>query len=234
MSMGFGTIRRWRLRKLSRAKSQATGYCGLAYEERLPYDVYRELRRKGVTLQLVWEEYRAAHPDGYGRSWFCELYRPGKAVCRRRCGSRMWPARCASWWLSTPGCWLIPMTHDPNQLNELARTLAMAADIASVLSIRREILAFLAELAADKPRAQRAQRARARTRRRARELRLRSELIAGEFLLSMRDRGLRQTRRAPSLATLGLEWATAMRWERRAREARRRQDENHADVTAST
>jgi transposase len=33
------------------------------------------LRRKGVTLQLVWEEYRAAHPNGYGRSWFCELYR---------------------------------------------------------------------------------------------------------------------------------------------------------------
>ena len=37
--------------------------------------VHRELRRKGVTLQLVWEEYRAAHPDGYGRSRFCELYR---------------------------------------------------------------------------------------------------------------------------------------------------------------
>jgi len=37
--------------------------------------IHRELRRKGVTLQLVWEEYRAAHPDGYGRSWFCELYR---------------------------------------------------------------------------------------------------------------------------------------------------------------
>ena len=30
--------------------------------------VHRELRRKGVTLQLVWEEYRATHPDGYGRS----------------------------------------------------------------------------------------------------------------------------------------------------------------------
>ena len=28
-----------------------------------------------MTLQLVWEEYRAVHPDGYGRSWFCELYR---------------------------------------------------------------------------------------------------------------------------------------------------------------
>ena len=37
--------------------------------------IHHELRRKGVTLQLVWEEYRAAHPDGYGRSWFCELYR---------------------------------------------------------------------------------------------------------------------------------------------------------------
>ena len=29
---------------------------------------HRELLRKGVTLQLVWEEYRAVHPDGYGRS----------------------------------------------------------------------------------------------------------------------------------------------------------------------
>ena len=37
--------------------------------------VHRELRREGVTLQLVWEEYRATHPDGYGCSWFCELYR---------------------------------------------------------------------------------------------------------------------------------------------------------------
>lgn len=37
--------------------------------------VHRELRRKGVTLQLVWEEYRAVHPQGYGRSRFCELYR---------------------------------------------------------------------------------------------------------------------------------------------------------------
>jgi transposase len=38
--------------------------------------VHRELRRKGVTLSLVWEEYRACHPgDGYGYSRFCELYR---------------------------------------------------------------------------------------------------------------------------------------------------------------
>ena len=28
-----------------------------------------------MTLQLLWEEYRAAHPDGYGYTRFCELYR---------------------------------------------------------------------------------------------------------------------------------------------------------------
>ena len=37
--------------------------------------VHRELRRPGVTLQLLWEEHRAAHADGYGYSRFCELYR---------------------------------------------------------------------------------------------------------------------------------------------------------------
>jgi transposase len=29
---------------------------------------------KHVTLQLLWEEYREVHPDGYGYSRFCELY----------------------------------------------------------------------------------------------------------------------------------------------------------------
>ena len=37
--------------------------------------VTRELRRKGVTLVLLWEEYRRSHPDGYGYSRFCDLYR---------------------------------------------------------------------------------------------------------------------------------------------------------------
>lgn len=37
--------------------------------------LHRELRRKGVTLELLWQEYREAHPDGYGYSRFCELYR---------------------------------------------------------------------------------------------------------------------------------------------------------------
>ena len=36
--------------------------------------IHRELRRKGLTLSLLWEEYRADHPEGYGYSRFCELY----------------------------------------------------------------------------------------------------------------------------------------------------------------
>lgn len=35
-----------------------------------------ELRRKGVTLQLLWQEYKETHPDdGYQYSRFCELYK---------------------------------------------------------------------------------------------------------------------------------------------------------------
>lgn len=37
--------------------------------------VQQEIRRKHVTLQLLWYEYRDAHPNGYGYSWFCERYR---------------------------------------------------------------------------------------------------------------------------------------------------------------
>jgi transposase len=39
--------------------------------------VHRELRRPNVTLALLWEEYRggAGVRDGFGYSWFCDLYR---------------------------------------------------------------------------------------------------------------------------------------------------------------
>jgi len=37
--------------------------------------VARELKRKHVTLQVLWEEYYAAHPDGYRYSRWCELFR---------------------------------------------------------------------------------------------------------------------------------------------------------------
>ena len=38
-------------------------------------EVHRELRAKGVTLALLWEEYKAVHPEGLQSSWFCEQYR---------------------------------------------------------------------------------------------------------------------------------------------------------------
>ena len=37
--------------------------------------VHIELRRKGVTLALLWEEYRGINHEGYGYSRYCELYR---------------------------------------------------------------------------------------------------------------------------------------------------------------
>jgi transposase len=33
-----------------------------------------ELRRKGVTRSLLWQEYRADHPEGFGYAWFCDRY----------------------------------------------------------------------------------------------------------------------------------------------------------------
>ena len=37
--------------------------------------VHREIKRKGVTLVLLWEEYKAVHPDGLQYSQFCDRYR---------------------------------------------------------------------------------------------------------------------------------------------------------------
>ncbi|NIS72360.1 MAG: IS21 family transposase [Proteobacteria bacterium] len=37
--------------------------------------IHSELKRKGVTLQLLWYEYKESHPDGYQYSRFCERYR---------------------------------------------------------------------------------------------------------------------------------------------------------------
>lgn len=41
--------------------------------------VHKELRSKrrskGITLQLLWEEYRAEHPEGYRYTQFCEYYK---------------------------------------------------------------------------------------------------------------------------------------------------------------
>jgi transposase len=38
-------------------------------------DLARELKRPGVTMTILWEEYREVHPCGYGYSRFCDLLR---------------------------------------------------------------------------------------------------------------------------------------------------------------
>jgi len=37
--------------------------------------IHHELKRKGVTLFLLWQEYKAATPTGFQYSWFCQGYR---------------------------------------------------------------------------------------------------------------------------------------------------------------
>ena len=37
--------------------------------------VHRELKRKHVTLSVLWDEYIERQPDGYRYSRFCDLYR---------------------------------------------------------------------------------------------------------------------------------------------------------------
>lgn len=36
--------------------------------------IYKELKKKSVTLQLLWEEYKDLNPDGYQYSYFCEKF----------------------------------------------------------------------------------------------------------------------------------------------------------------
>lgn len=45
----------------------------------VPY-VLRELRKKHVTLQLLWTEYRSAHPDGYRYTQFCYYVNAARKV----------------------------------------------------------------------------------------------------------------------------------------------------------
>ena len=36
--------------------------------------IHTELKLRGVTLALLWQEYRAEHAQGYAYSWFCERH----------------------------------------------------------------------------------------------------------------------------------------------------------------
>jgi len=45
----------------------------------VPY-VLRELRKKHVTMQLLWTEYRTTHPDSYGYTQFCHYVNAARQV----------------------------------------------------------------------------------------------------------------------------------------------------------
>ena len=45
-------------------------------------EIHTELRRKGVTLALLWEEYKSVYPEGYQYSRFCELYRSWRGALK--------------------------------------------------------------------------------------------------------------------------------------------------------
>ena len=48
-------------------------------------EIHRELKRPGVTLQLLWQEYREEHVSGYAYSRFCCLHR----ACEKRVSPTM-------------------------------------------------------------------------------------------------------------------------------------------------
>jgi len=60
------------LERLLNTEEEATG----GAQKPMPdwKEVQGELKKRHVTLRLLWIEYREAYPDGYGYSQFCELY----------------------------------------------------------------------------------------------------------------------------------------------------------------
>lgn len=65
----------------TRLEEALFGHCPRrVYETHRPAPDFERLHQelqahRHLTLQLLWEEYRQNHPDGYGYSQFCELYR---------------------------------------------------------------------------------------------------------------------------------------------------------------
>ena len=53
----------------------------------------RELKRPGVTMSILWEEYREVHSEGYGYSRFCDLLRGFERRLLPLCASTTSPGR---------------------------------------------------------------------------------------------------------------------------------------------
>jgi hypothetical protein len=55
--------------------------------------LHEELKKPGVTLTLLWQEYRAQHPHGYAYSQFVSAIASGGVGSSRRCVRCILPAR---------------------------------------------------------------------------------------------------------------------------------------------
>jgi transposase len=64
----------------------------------------REMKRPGVNLSVLFEEYRAVYPDGYAYSRFVSFTGRLSGVCRRRCARPTWPAIRRSSTIPARGC----------------------------------------------------------------------------------------------------------------------------------
>ena len=90
--------------------------------------VHRELQRhKGVTLQLLWLEYRAVHPNGYQYSWYCERYKAWReqleVVMRQvyRAGEKAFVdlrARSSRWWTGAPARCAMPWSSSASSVRD--------------------------------------------------------------------------------------------------------------------
>jgi transposase len=70
------------------------------------HHIHRELKRAHVTRQLLWQEYKEAHPDGINYSWFNELYGRWRGHLNiymrqeHRAGEKLFVDYCDGLWLT--------------------------------------------------------------------------------------------------------------------------------------
>ena len=85
-----------------------------------------ELKRRGVTLLLLWEEYRAHYGDGYGYSRFCDLYRSWRKTISPTMRQTHGPAEKL----------FVDFAHDTNHANLSRRSLERTRPVGAALRIR--------------------------------------------------------------------------------------------------
>jgi transposase len=75
---------------------------------------HQELKRPGVTLMPLWEEYASANPATYKHTSCCIKYREFAKLSSARCARRMLPTRsCSS---------MTPVTRCPSSMPRRARS----------------------------------------------------------------------------------------------------------------